>query len=253
MPKKKKKEQAKDSQKDQVDVDQEEESDLQKFVASALRQPRGGIYEQLLSQFLAQAVIVTDPLKRIKVVCEASLMVPEKDREDLAISYERVEVLNAVTNAFLNSSSVTPKDFGAEVVSISWGFDRIEENYEKYIHPWFKCQIWYHPTLLRNHVEFERVHNHQIPRIKRIIREPFWSWFFDATTCLATDGYNSLKNSFVAWAIPQVQLYLAELTQVVNPSVYAEVLGLYTRSSKGSYADKVKEATKPTEAGPSEA
>jgi hypothetical protein len=217
------------------------EDDFAEFVSKAIREPRGGAYEQLLSQFLAQAVICTDPLKRIKVVCEAALMIPEAEREDLTIDYETVEVLNAVTNALLNST----KNRG-DVISISWGFQETEENGQKFIGPWQKTKIWYYPDLLRTHVEFYPYYGYGIRKIKRIITEPFWSWFFDATNCLSMEGYNLLRNSFVAWAIPQIQLYLSELTHVVSPSLYGEVIGLYTRSKKRDYAEKVKEVSEAT-------
>lgn len=243
---KKKKEEQTENNGEEVQDEEKEQSDLQKFVATALRQPRGGIYEQLLSQFLAQAVLVTDPLKRIKIVCEAALYA-QKEREDLAIAFEIIEVLNAVANALLNSSSQRIQGIIGEVVSVSWGFSPTEENYEKYVRPWFTCLVSYYPMLLRHHVEFERRNSYEPPRIKRIITDPLWDWFFDATSCLSAEGYNAMRNAFAAWAIPQVQLYLAELTQVVNPNVYAEVLGLYTRNSKKSYAEKVKETSKPPE------
>jgi hypothetical protein len=250
---KKKEEQTENSE--EVQNQEEEQSDLQKFVATALRQPKGGIYEQLLSQFLAQAVIVTDPLKRVKVVCEAALMIPKPERKNLAIDYEKIEVLNAVANALLSPTSRRSRWAEDDIVSIAWGFpgDK-EENVQKFIFPWYKGQISYYPTLLQKHIEFYTYSsgrvicdNNGLPKIKRIIYEPAWSWFLEASQCLGRQGYELLRNAFIMWAIPQVQLYLAELTQVVNPNVYAEVLGLYTRNSKRSYAEKVKDATKPPE------
>jgi hypothetical protein len=240
MSKTKSKKKEKDEPREQQN-EEKSQDDFAEFVSKAIREPRGGAYEQLLSQFLAQAVICTDPLKRVKVVCEAALMIPEPERADLAIDYETVEILNMVTNAFLNSA--TNRD-GA--VSISWGFHETEENGVKFVQPWQTTKIWYYPHLLRTHVVFEHYSGYGMPKIKRIVTEPFWDWFFDATHCLSTDGYNTLRNSFVAWAIPQIQLYLSELTHVVSPSLYSEVLGLYTRPKKRSYAEKVKEVSEAT-------
>jgi len=246
------------------------------FVSSAIRAPRAGAYEHLLSQFLAQAVICTDPLKRVKVVCEAALMIPESERKSLAIDYETVQVLNHLANAFLNRS--THKIEEVEVVSIPWGFPLTEKNFEKFIKPWLKCKFPFYPFLLRNHTETWKVWTcrkcktvlaeKQLPVLKepkipskcpgcgtkltnwwdwdsyeelRVKENPLWSFFFDASNCLSLEGYNTLKNAFAAWAIPKVQLYLAELTRVVSPGLYREILGLYTKRTRKGYAEKVKE------------
>ena len=74
-------------------------------------------------------------------------------------------------------------------------------------------------------------------------KEPDWSFFFEMTTNLIPQGYDLLKNNFVAWAIPQAQLILSELTRMVDPNLYAEMLGLYGRRGKQSLSEKVKEAT----------
>jgi hypothetical protein len=75
-----------------------------------------------------------------------------------------------------------------------------------------------------------------------INREPCWSFFFEISINLTPQGYDLLRSNFVAWAIPQTQLILAELTRMVDPNLYAEMLGLYSRRGKQGYAEKVKEA-----------
>jgi hypothetical protein len=74
-------------------------------------------------------------------------------------------------------------------------------------------------------------------------KEPFWGFFFEMTTNLTPQGYDLLRNNFIAWAIPQAQLILAELTRMVDPNLYAEMLGLYSRRGKQSFSEKIKEAT----------
>lgn len=192
-----------------------------------------------MSQFLAQSIICTDPLKRVKVVCEAALMVNEKERSNLAIDYGQIEILNAIANAFLNVA-VRRYDGGVDLFVIPWGFLPVEENYQKYVKPWFNCAPVFWSLFLSKHAEFGR-DSYNRPYVKKIITDPLWSFFFDASNCLSADGYNNLKNSFSAWAIPIVQQYLAELTRVVSPSVYGEVLGFYSKSRKKDYGEKVKE------------
>lgn len=262
-----------------------EDKGFLEFVSSAIRAPRGGAYEHLLSQFLASSVVVTDPLKRIKIVTEAALMIPERERDDLAINYEKIQELNAVANAFLNRS--TRKLEGLEIVSIPWGFYLSEENFERIIAPWLKCKYQFWTHLLTKHVEKWRVWQcrecgeflaekklsyyeepkfpSKCPKCKekldgwydwksydelRVVENPVWSLFFEASGCLTLDGYNTLKNCFAAYAIPTVQAYLAELTRVVSPSLYSQIIGLYTRRGKQSYAEKVREiAEKPKDEG----
>jgi hypothetical protein len=276
------------NKEEQTEDSQEGQSDFQQFISSALRQPRGGIYEHLLSQFLAQAVIVTDPLKRIKIVTEACLTVREPERENLAINYEKVRVLNLVVNAMLNPS-ISKLQQGVERVFIPWGFPQTEENFKTFILPWLTCKPYFWSALLVKHFEEwkiwkcqgcdqelartklpypEEVHiPAECPKckkptamphygfdrtekqvVRKIIEDPSWSFFFEICNFLTPEGYNLLRNNFVAWAVPKVQLYLAELTQMVSPGLYESVLGLYTRDSKRSYAEKVKEVAKPPEA-----
>jgi hypothetical protein len=228
------------------DREDENQEDAE-FVLSATRAPRQGAYEQLLSQFLAQAVICTDPLKRVKVVCEAALMIPESERTDLTIDYDKIDVLNRVTNALLYCST-TKRYFcngSYDVAFVSWGFHHSEENFNKYIAPWIKNGPTYWPQFMQKHVVWAKTYS-GFPKIEKMIYEPLWDFFFDASLNMTLEGLTTLRNEFAAWAIPKVQQYLAELTGVVSPSLYSQILGLYTKPGKKDYAEKVKEVAKET-------
>lgn len=265
------------------DKQQDTEQDFARFITSAIRQPRGGIYEHLLSQFMAQAVICTDPLKRIKIVTEAALMIPESERNSLAIDYGRIKVLNFVSNALLNPSIRKPEK-GFDIVSIPWGFPENEQNFKDFIAPWFNYKVLFWPDLIKEHIEIWRVwecrwcgeelarrklpysDKPEMPRkcpkckkevisrygkidwsrrynIRKITQNPFWSYFYEVSQCLSKEGYDSLRLDFCAWAMPQAQLFLAELARAVSPSLYGEILGLYTKHGKKGYAEKVKEVS----------
>jgi len=219
---------------------QDEKGKFAEFVSSAIRAPRQGVYEHLLSQFLASAVVVSDPLKRIRIVAEAAMMVPEQERQDLAIDYETVDSLNQVRIALQNR--MIQRDYWIkhsppfELVSISWGFPRTKENYEKYIAPWDHTVIYYSPPVV--------IMMHRHADAEAFKRQPWWKRFFDVSVCLPLNSYLTLKNQYVAYAIPKVQLMLAELTRLVQPSLYANILGLYTK--KRSYSEKVAEVAKGT-------
>ena len=258
-----------------VKSEKDEEAEFEAFVSSAIRKPKEGIYEHLLSQFLASAVVVTDPLKRVKILSEAALMVPEVQRKGLGIDYELVEVLNSVANALL-VPVVKKLHNGIEYVSIPWGFEKNEANFDRYIKPWLNCNFSYWPQLIRQHVETYQVwycirchsvlaevkwpskQKAKFPRrcpecgrelnkyrrysriVNYVVDSPYWSFFFEASGCLTVNGYRDLRNAFARWAIPKVQLFMAELSRVVRPELYSDILAIYTKK-KGSFREKVKE------------
>jgi len=243
-------EQQKKEEEPNEDGEQSEELTDAEFISSVIRAPRQGAYEQFLCQLLAQSVICTDPLKRVKIVSEAAWTIKETERDKLEIDYERVGVLNAVANALLNPSGQNC-DFW-EVVSVPWGFDPTEENYKKFIAPWQRGTVNYFPALLsRKHVVLRYGFSGNMPQVVRIITEPFWEWFFEASNCLSAQGFSTLRNSFIAWASPQAQLTLAELTNAVDPNTYRDTIGLYSRPGRRDYAQKVRETAKPAE-GPTD-
>jgi len=57
-----------------------------------------------------------------------------------------------------------------------------------------------------------------------VTRNPFWSFFFEATDYLTQSGYKQLVNSFVSWAIPQTQVLFGRLAKLVSPELYQEIL-----------------------------
>jgi hypothetical protein len=191
-------------------------------------------------------VICTDPLKRIKIVAETAWTVKEEDRKKMNIDYEKIEVLNVVANAFLNPSVHNEPRFGDSIVSLSWGFFPSEENFKKYIVPWYnKYNMSFWPILLRGHVKIRQSFSTII--VDKVFYDPEWSFFLDASDCLTPIGFNKLKNAFIACASPQAQQYLAELTGAVDQNTYREILGLYRKPERKGYAEKVKETAKPLE------
>jgi hypothetical protein len=277
-------ENAEEQKKNLDEEPDKEEARFKQFFSTAIRAPKAGSFEHFLTQSLAQTILMTDVLKRTKTVTESALMIPETDRENLAIDYEKVNVLNLVANALLNPSiRKCPEDM--EVVSIPWGFPQTEENYKAFILPWYNCKPFFWPGLLVKHGKTWRVWHCQkctieVLKAKRpfpdtlrfpekcpkchntivnpyngfayvttfdqtnINREPYWSFFFEISTDLTPEGYDLLRNNFGAWATPQIQLFLAELSRMVDPSLYAEIVGLYTsKHGKKGYSEKVKEAS----------
>ena len=273
------KENEEEQEKNREEPDREE-AQFKQFFSTAIRAPKAGSFEHFLTQSLAQTILMTDVLKQTKKVTESALMIFETERENLAIDYQKVNVLNLVANALLNPS-VGKFPENMEVVSIPWGFPQTEENYKTFILPWYNCKPFFWPRLLRKHAETWRTwrclhctgevlkaklpfpDTLRAPRVcpkcgkhltfnaeyvtvsdlTEVIKEPSWSFFFEMSTYLTPQGYDLLRNNFVAWAISQAQLILAELTRMVDPNLYAEMLGLYSRRGKQSLSEKIKEAT----------
>jgi hypothetical protein len=275
------KENEEEQEKNREEPDREE-AQFKQFFSTAIRAPKAGSFEHFLTQSLAQTILMTDVLKRAKNVTESALMIPETERENLAIDYQKVNVLNLVANALLNPS--VEKFENIEFVSIPWGFPQTEENYETFILPWYNCKPFYWPKLLRKHAETWRTwrcyrcqsevaktrrpipDTFRLPRrcpkcgrplsydsyeqyvtvsdVTEVTSDPSWSFFFEISTYLTPQGYDLLRNNFGAWATPQIQLFLAELTRMVDPSLYAEIVGLYTsKHGRKGYAEKVKEVS----------
>lgn len=64
-----------------------------------------------------------------------------------------------------------------------------------------------------------------------------------ASRCLTPNGLVTIRNTFASWASPQVQLFLAELTKMVDPNLYDQIIGLYEKRRRKGYMEKIQEAT----------
>jgi hypothetical protein len=225
---------------------------------------------------------MTDDLKRTKAMTVAALMVPEAEREKVVVEYKAVEVLNQVANALLTPSltkmqgdiQVVAVPWGFPQSEENYkSFILPWYNCKPFFWPillrkhgetWrtWHCQNCTTEVLKAKFPLSDTFRlPHRCPKCHKelvnpyngilyvttgddtnITKEPYWSFFFEMTTCLTPIGYDLLRNNFVAWATPQVRLILAELTRMVDPNLYAEMLGLYSRRGKQGYAEKVKEA-----------
>jgi hypothetical protein len=239
---KKNEESEEEYEKEEDENGEDESTKLAQFVASAMRSPRAGIFEQLLSQHLVTAVITADPLKRTRTITAACLMVQEKDRENLAIDYDLVKVLDAVSNALLYYTPLR-RQLGRcfyDMIIVSWGFDLTEDNFIKYIGSWLKTGPSVYAEFLPS--KFVKLRSHyNYYEVLSVSCDPLSEWFYGACRCLTSEGLTILRNQFCAWAMPLVQQYLTELTTIVSPSVYSQMLGLARRGGKKDYVERVNE------------
>lgn len=72
-------------------------------------------------------------------------------------------------------------------------------------------------------LERNRIHKEETTII---VEEPEWSFFFEMSQCLSQSGFQTLLNSFVAWAMPKAMTLSRELSKNVDPSLYREMFAL---------------------------
>ena len=209
---------------------EESKSEFSQFASAALRGPRKGIYEQLLCQHLVLSV-TSKPLKKIRLICEAAMMIQDSEKQN--INMELVEILNKVAIAFQHSIHYKSGG-GARYCIINWSFDNTEEVYEKFIEPWRgHAKLFFFPTLQydqdRAKEEYEQVRG-MLSKLER------WEWFFTVTrhANLAERSYNMLAGCFISWALPQIMKVFAQLSKLVQPSLYREMLALLTSKPEKS-------------------
>ena len=119
---------------------------------------------------------------------------------------------------------------GVSYVGISWSFENTEENYERYIKPWYKQSgvyiPWFTPlarSLYSNETEYH-------PEYGRVIHEeiqklPSYKRFFQKATALFSQPFYALQGGFTSWALKQLLEIQAILSDEIDPKVWSEALG----------------------------
>ena len=111
-----------------------ENEEFTEFAQTALREPRKGVFEEMLALHLVNSTINTKPSQIISHVAAAAMMVQQKDVEGLDL--ELLKTIYAVNNA-LNNPYEHKFDKANSMTRIYFGFENSKENFEKYIKPWF--------------------------------------------------------------------------------------------------------------------
>ena len=240
---------------------------VEEFVVKALRGPKRGILEHSLCQHLALA-IASQPLRKIRLICEAAYLLDEKTREEIGISNDDLEVIYQVCLGFVNATHATVPSFysNIEVWSVNWGFikkRREIEIFRRYIAPWFSDR-----TIQLFEVAMSEKEAKEFLEIKKKAREAYanleklrgegcndgevlkrleveWKHyyavgFFMAVHYLTKQSFNELTSMFIGWALPKVQQIFACLSRLVEPTLFEEMLGLYrTREAEGVESESV--------------
>ena len=185
-----------------------EKDALESFASSALRRNKPGSYEQLLCQHLIKAVIA-DPIEKIRLICEAAMMVPKFTADNLDTLYNiATSFVSTKINVFIDAKFLNQSDWDGV---IAWSIPRNKESYEKNILPWARSLNYIH-----------RKGRHKAPDNINECEDfqLFWYTTFDATN----GTLEVLKSRFTIWAMPQAMRILEQLTEFVSPDVYTEML-----------------------------
>jgi len=179
-----------------------------KFASQALRLTRKGSFEQLLCQHLVVSV-ASDPLTKVRLICEAAYMVPP---DKLSLDLEQVETVYMVTMGFLNTN------IQSEFIAMAWGFKPTQENYERFIKPWHANIPLCFISSCRAEIEEKR---DRIGKAKSDAEEFF---LFTVRLDLAPTSFQMLKSEFLRWSIPITMEIFEKLSRLIDPDLYREML-----------------------------
>jgi len=193
------------------------------FVAKTIRGPKFGAFEQLVAQHLVAAV-ASDPLRKIRLVCEAAYMCnPEK----LNIDLDRLEVTYKVATSLINV--VASEGIGVIICAVPWAFPPSAESFRRFIKPWWSSEFLSY-TVDGTSSEVERVEKELNAMAED---QRFFNITMGGKAALTVLGYRSLVSQFVGWAMPFVQQVFEKVSRTVSPTVYNEVLRMMARTGEG--------------------
>jgi len=187
------------------------EGEFEEFAARALRLHRKGSFESLLAQHLITSV-PSDPLLKVRLILEAAYMIPaDKLKTDINL----VETIYTIALGFLNTS--TPREY----IYFAWPFISSDENFTRYIKPWYRIGS---ALSFCASVPVEEKEKEQRLAEAKGDAEKFF--LFTNQLGLHASSLQILKSQFLLWAIPIVMDIFEELSRLVDPDLYKEMLQL---------------------------
>ncbi len=217
-----------------------EEKSLVDFESKALRGPKSGAYQQLLSQTLIKAKLAKEPIQKIATICEAAMMSRNKDELDMGL----IDSVYAVCTSF-NKTELNNNQGHAE---IAWTFPSSEENYKRLIEPWQKIGLSWCPLSTdfchdhypskpsfdmytfqadqeRNYDAWQEI---QKKVVEEINKQPTHKQFYQHTSAVSRGSYFSLVGEFQIWALRKLLEVQTILMDEVDPKVYQDTLSIFT-------------------------
>jgi hypothetical protein len=214
-----------------------EDEKFAKFVQESVRGPKQGIFEHLLCQNLVSAV-GSKPLAKIRLTCEAALMV--QDLKSIDIDKDEVDLILKITSGFTNTAHYQSQ--GAFICFMAFPFESTKENYSKYIEIWCNSpRLSYFASLHFN--LWPRDYARECEYVNEEIRKlEAWEFFFHVTKHqnLTEACFNNLLSQFTMWALPKTQIMFSKLAKLVNPRLYEEILKTYSQTQKEPKAESAR-------------
>jgi len=200
----------------------EELRDLKKSAAKALTVlRRKGSFEIVLSQHLTTAIPI-DPLVKVRLICEAAFMISPDKLKETSIDMELVKTIYELCLSFLYV------DIHSPFIQIPWSFPRTEEAYQKYIAPWHNNRI---PLSFRYSTTSEKEKKKE--RIKQCESEIEEFFLLTNYLNLAEGSFINLKVEFLNWAIPKIMQVAEQISELIDPKLYKELLAGAKASEAG--------------------
>ena len=183
-----------------------EDEGFDEFVHDMIRRPKTGSYELLLCQHLIKSV-AAEAMEKIRLITEGAYMVP-----DTPVDKEALEVIHSLATSFITMKVIYDTDLTLYWGRIPWNFPDSEENYKKYIEPWFLDPY-----------KLTRILDRDTPEKKH---DELWKNFFLYTVegRLYPSSLEYLKSAFISWAMPKVMTMFEQLTLLISPNIYLEML-----------------------------
>jgi len=207
---------------------------MEDFIQTATRGPKRGITEQLLCHKLLSAN-QTGQIKRVIFITEAAWSLDPDKAKEQGIDPDTVEVLHKVAttlNSTIMIKAVIPGDHPYEsgtlycIYPLNWGFEHSEENYNKYLKPWFPNAGNYYPALIRywygkSIKDFESVGERN----------------FIVCKVLTDSGFVTIRNAFIYWAQPIATRIEAQIAATIDPRTYQQYFQAQQREGEGGQGE----------------
>ena len=214
----------------------EEEGALEKFSKAALTYGKLGAKEQIISSLLVRANLASDGRKKVKLICEAAMLVEDKENK---IEKSLIEDLYMVANSL---EAATKDKWNG--VTIPWSFPTTEENFIKLIKPWNKIKLSYFLALtptarnIINPWEFNYIDSNARQQVENAVYKKMKELaeherFFEVTGgALPESSLLALKNEFVQYTLTKLMPIQVLIAEKISPNVYRDAFSLiYKKSS----------------------
>lgn len=205
--------------------------DVERLAAKALRPERRLSAEDLVASELASAIL-SEPLSKIRHVCEALMLLDESERKQAGITEAEVKEvgkLYAIATALQNAHINKELDLVLKVV-----IDRYA------MVPWpFPCERaaeqlkWLGEDFFANyHVEGEGYGGKIEKKLKAL---PHFEKIYEVTSHLEAtmDTYRGLIIRFVDFAMPKAAVLMKKIIRLVSPDSYRQALQILRGGKRG--------------------